>query len=388
MLILHLPEGIKSRSFIVRSGIILACIAVCLSLLYFFVRKNDIIPSPQVRVIDNAYMEQERTAYRLVGTDPEPLQRMFDQDMQDGINDELTKSHVYFLMNRYFNNGGNIYEIYDYINSRPKLAFLKDASALYPAIFQLIDDRALQPTASPVSSLAYLAYLETLERNGYAGIALRGTGAHQYAQLAYIAQQEPEILDPAVNATQNILMKKNKALFFAERAKRDVMPIFEGQADKIPARDKVVGLSHYAVALRYLKLLEVEFSSPKTAREIFVLCRQMIQRNNLPELAPFTGLLDASTLLFDAESSADEVRQALDPILVLNSRDTAQQNPTIMKIISSKNRVEPADSRLSSLIMMRVGVFDRTNIIALAQRVPEFKQWLITAGWTEADFEI
>lgn len=376
--------------FLARMGVLAVGVLGVLFLGYLLVRGFGTQSPSAARVVDNAYMEKENTAYRLVGTDPESLQRLFDQDIEDGMNDERTKSHVYFIMNRYFNNGGNIYEIYDYVNSRPKLAFLQEASALYPPVFQMIADRSIAPSASPVALLAYLAYLETLERNGYGGIALRGTGAHQYAQLAYATQEEPDVLDPGINATQNILMKKNKALFFAEQAREDVLPIFEGRADEILARDKVVGLSHYAVTLRYFERLGVDFSSPKTARQIFALCRKMIEENNLPELAPFTGLLDASTLLFDAESSADEVRLALEPILVVDPKSDSGEQRTIQRILASKTRNASMTSELGASLskVMQAGVYDRTNIIALAQKVPEFKVWLLDAGWTETDFEI
>lgn len=355
---------------------------------YFFLPRFQALSPQGRRIVDDAFMEQERMAYRLAGTDPVPFQTLFDQDLQSGINDEWTKSHAYFIMNRYFNNRGNIYEIYNYVNSRPNLAFLQQASAIYPSIFQMISDRSLPATASPGSLLAYLAYLETLERNGYGGVALRGTAAHQYAKLAHIASQKPSVIDPGINVTQNILMKKNKALFFMEAAKGDVSLIFDGKADNIPVQDRVVGLSHYAAALRYLGSMGTDFSSPKTAHEIFSLCGELIRESKLYGLGPFTGLLDASTLLLDPESSTEEIRIALQPILRVRPA-VSSKNVTIVRILESRVK-NPAQSQELQLLMksVRFGVFDKSNVVTLAQRVPEFRQWLVEAGWTDADFEL
>ena len=53
----------------------------------------------------------------------------FDRDVRDGVNDESVKSRIYFVMNRYFRNGGNIYEIYDDVNSQENLGFATSEDA-------------------------------------------------------------------------------------------------------------------------------------------------------------------------------------------------------------------------------------------------------------------
>ncbi len=337
--------------------------------------------------IEMVIMKQERIISRVVGADSTTLLDWFDQDVRNGMNDELTKSCLYAVMNRYFQNGGNIYEISGYVNDRPSLTFLRKASVLYPALFQLISDRELPSTASPGSLLAYLAYLEVLERNGYAGVALRSTAAHQYAQLASIASQEPGLLNPGINVTQNILMKQNKALFFMDAAQEDIALIVSGQANTISIHDSVSGLRHYAVALRYLDAMGVEFRSPKTAREIFAVCARMIRENETASLGPFSGLLDASSLLFDAGSSFDEVRAALHPILEMEPNVQSKRR-CIRRILLAKEQALRMSDKNSQLMRRReFGVFGKRNILSLAQKVPEFRVWLKDGGWTEADFE-
>ena len=331
-------------------------------------------------------MEQERDMTRFSSIDSRLLLDRFDRDVRDGVNDEWTKSGLYFLMNRYFHNGGNIYEIYEYTESRPNLAFLKRASVIYPALFRLISNHELPETASPGSLLVYLAYAEVLARSGYAGVALHGTAAHQYAQLAYIATREPDILVPGINVTQNILMKQHKALFFADAAQGDIMLIIEGQADAIPVHDRVVGLRHYAVALRYFGFMGIKFHSLKTAREIFAVCAKMIQENEVPELGPFTGLLDASTLLLDVTSGVDEVRMALHPILE-SAPDVQSGRKLIHRILLAKEQSLRMFGHQNQLRGTReFGVFGKENILNLAQKVPEFRTWLKDGGWAEVDF--
>ena len=310
----------------------------------------------------------------------------FDRDVRDGVNDESVKSRIYFVMNRYFRNGGNIYEIYDDVSSQENLGFLRQARMLYPTIFQMISDRELPRIASSGALLAYLAYLEALERNGYAGIALRGTAAHQYAQLAYVSLREPGILNPGINVTQNVMMKQNKALFFADAAQGDIVLIIEGQADTIPVHDRVVGLRHYAVALRYFGVMDIECHSPRTAREIFALCAKTIRENDVPELGPFTGLLDASTLLLDVTSGVDEVRMALHPILE-SAPDVQRGRKLIRRILLAKEQTLGMFGHQNQLRGTReFGVFGKENILNLARKVPEFRIWLKDGGWAEVDF--
>lgn len=331
-------------------------------------------------------MEQERDTTRFSNFNSRLLLDRFDRDVRDGVNDEGTKSCLYSFMNRYFHNGGNIYEIYKYVESRPNLAFLKRASTIYPALFRLISDHELPETASPGSLLSYLAYGEVLARSGYAGVALHGTAAHQYAQLAYIATREPSILAPGINVVQNILMKQNKALFFADAAQGDIMLIIEGQADAIPVRDQVAGLRHYAVALRYFGVMDIECHSPRTAREIFAVCTKTIRENDVPELEPFTGLLDASTLLLDVTSGVDEVRTALHPILE-SAPDVQSGRKLIRRILLAKDQsLRASDYQNQPRDTREFGVFGKENILNLARKVPEFQTWLKDGGWAEVDF--
>ena len=121
----------------------------------------------------------------LLGGDPKKLQNLFLEDIKNGKNDKFTKSAAYFITHRFFDNGGNIYEIYDYINAHPELAFLKEAEKIYPNIFDQIHKRTLPSIYVDRSYYAYLAYVEILNKHGYSDIAALGTAANQYAKLAH-----------------------------------------------------------------------------------------------------------------------------------------------------------------------------------------------------------
>ncbi len=364
-------------------GTALITFCVCYFLFY---RENILV---EERVIDSAYMKKENDAYRSLNMDPQALQILFEADVRSGSKDEHVKSHAYFLLNRYFNTGGNIYEIYDYVNSRPSLAFMKQAENIYPPVFQSIRDRALPSTFSTEGMYAYLAYIEALDRAGYAGVVARSTAAHEYAQMAYAVTKQPEQLSPGVNVTQNIQFKINKALFFAEAARDDVAGIVDGTvtSDEILRRDMVVGLSHYAVAMRYFQALGVEFTSPKTSAETFDFSMREAKRD-FPSLEPFTSLLNASSLLLDEASTAEEVKIALEPLLRVDMANTdVSQINTLRRIVESRNE-ETRYLKGTTTALQKLDVFGKANIRSLAIKVPEFRTWLMSAGWTVGDFSV
>lgn len=334
-------------------------------------------------------MQQVRISYggKNINLDYHVPQSLFVQDVQNGVNDEFTKLYAYFVTNRYCSNNGNIYELYDYIKSHKNLVFLQKASSLYPYIFQLISSRTFAPKSSPASTLAYLAYLEVFERSGYADMAMRSAAAHQYIQLAYFAQQHPETLNSGINRVQNVFMKKNKALFFAEAAKKDVALIFDGKIGNTPELSQIIGLSHYAVTLRYFELMGEEFSSPKAADEIFALCKKMIQEKRLFHLSPFVGFLDASTLLFSSESDPYEIKQAFQPLLDIDL-SLPIRNSIVSRVLFSRKQAMVFSDKIQLSKNLRFGIFSQKHIVDLAKKVPDFHAWLIAGGWSQGDFEM
>ena len=122
------------------------------------------------------------------GVDPKPLQNLFAEKVKKGVNDSDTKSAVYWITHRYFDNGGDIYEIYDFVESHPEVVFLKEAEKVYPTIFADIKERKVGNYTRD-SLLALMAYYEVIDRYGYADIAVWGMAANKFAELAQGAQR-------------------------------------------------------------------------------------------------------------------------------------------------------------------------------------------------------
>lgn len=345
---------------------------------YVLFQKRDTI-WPKDRSEDTAFVEKYDAAYYAAGGAgrPEALQNLFEEDIKNGINDKYTKSEIYFITHRYFDNRGNIYEIYDYVNSRPSLKFLQVAELIYPRIFREIKEKKLPKSLSGDATFALLAYFEVLDKEGYADIATLSTAANQYAKLAYFVKKAPELMPQGTDIPKNIDFKVKKSIYFETKARQGIVDIFDGKITSrdIPVRDIIVGLNQYASALRYFEFLGVSFDSPKTAREIFAFSKDYAKQND-PGWSLFTGYVDASTLLY-INAGSDEVRVALQPVL---DYDVAAKKPAkgtlIDKVIKSR-----LDKRVD------LDMYGRIHVVNLANKVPEFKAWLVINGWIESDFK-
>ncbi len=331
----------------------------------------------EAKKAENAYQE-------ILSGDPRIAQEMFAQDVANGINDALTKSNAYLVMERYAFRG-DIYEIYDYVNSTPSLAFLREAEALQPGIFRKIRDRSL-PVPSTHALYAFLAYLETLEKHGYANVALRATTAHMYAKNAYILTLEPERFDPGIDKQQNIFFKLARASLYRKLASEDVNRILDGSLppDTLLSRDIVDGLSQYAAALGYLQYLGVDVSDSRGAREIFDFCIRYA-REKAPEEEILVSYMYASTLLLDSGSTMEEVRMALGPVMDSELAILAKTNKN-MRVLQEARSEQKRYFAGGEKQRKSYGLFERSNASALAKKVPEFRSWLMRGGWTETDF--
>jgi len=332
----------------------------------------------------------------LLGNDPKPLQDLFVADVNNNINDKFTKSDAYFITHRYFDNGGNIYEIYDYVQSHPQLAFLNEAEGLRPTIFDQIKNKTLTTVPYSLPSLyALLAYLEILDKHGYADLAALGTIANQYAKTAYFTKKKIEsgqgLLAPAVSIIND---NTQRAIFYEIKARDNMVKTLENNGftagslqDRLkslkndPLKDilphsLLVGLNQYAAALRYLEAAGTDISvinSPIDAQELFAF-NMAFSKKFAPELKIFTSLLNASTLSLVTEN-ADLLKESLEPIIAF---DTTKTNPrgVVQGIIDAKN------SKFTGL-----DIYSKINITTLGKRVPEFAAWLISNGWGKADFQ-
>jgi len=321
--------------------------------------------------------------------DPTIIQNSFVEDLKNGLNDKNTKSDAYFILHRFFDNGGNIYEIYDFVNSHPELAFMKEAEAIYPDIFKQIQAKELPKIAVDRAKYAHLAYLEVLYKHGYADIATLGTAANQYAKVAYFSTTYAKEMPKQEGERRTRFVKRDikKSLYFIEASKNEVKDILEGRiSGEATPRDVLVGLNQYAAAIRYLKTVKgvtTEASiSPKSTYEIFRFTLDYSKRY-VPELNLFTSLLDASTMaLLEGDRSAD-IKKALYPILDLDLKKIKiSERGIITKVLDTKLEQRPSD-----IEDVNLDLYGKTNTLRLAKKVPEFKTWLMSNGWTESDFK-
>ncbi|MBI2409723.1 hypothetical protein HYV30_01635 [Candidatus Kaiserbacteria bacterium] len=307
------------------------------------------------------------------------------QNVRENIKTADTKADLYFILKRYVYNGGNIYEIYDYIESHPELAFLKEAESVYPYIFELIRSRRVSHAYSDNGMYAYLAYLEAAERSGYADIATIGTAASQYAKMAYYKtyirreQREGRLLtyprytekavEADVLASQNFLAKAGQSV---SRLVRDgIINTAENNPLSI-----INGTEAYGSALRYLSALGISISPVVSAREAYAFSAAYAYRT-IPQLYLSVSLSNASTLLISRPTSASELRNAIYPFLTAGK---PEQTGIVGIVIRA--RLQNTTARFRDF-----DVASKRNIVAIANIVPEFKNWLLINGWLENDFK-
>ena len=338
--------------------------------------------------------EKHTQAYylALLEDNPAALQSLFLEDVRAGVNTADTKSTAYYILPRYFDNGGDIYEIYNFINAHPELAFLNEyATKSHPETIKQIQAGTFQHTFHDAALLVSLSYMEAMAERGYADVAMHSTIANQYAKLAYLAVlikrlAPKDAVMPEFVKTRPKKFPKKSAVYM-EQAKDDVRKIVDGDIPAIPTRDVIVGLNQYASALRYLEYLKYEFDSPKTASEIFVFSTDYAKRY-VPELRIFTGYLNASTMVFNGKRySQEQISVALEPILEVNPTDGLRRGGLLGKVLASRSetvgKIAGTDIDDDNL-----DLYGKRNVVLLARRVPAFKSWLMAGGWTEADFKL
>lgn len=319
---------------------------------------------------------------------PTALQDLFLDDVRNGVNDKVTKSAIYFITHRFFDNGGNIYEIYDFIEAHPELAFMKEAEAIYPNEFDQLKKGLIPKMAVDRAIYIYCAYVEVLHRYGYADVAATATVANQYAKTAYFTTTIAKEMPKKEGAHRSRYAKRNvkKAVEFMKLSEQQVVDIMDGKLTEkdIMPRDILVGLNQYAAALRYLEAMGGNVSvSPKSAKEIFEFTTEYAYRN-VPALHHFTSILNASTLaLIDGANPAD-VRQALYPILDFDMKGRVLSTSILHRIVESRSEPILPPERIGETNM---DIYSKRNTLRLARIVPEFKTWLMSNGWVESDFQ-
>ena len=347
-----------------------------------------ILPREEKRESERAKRSHESWIASTLHNSPEALQNSFSDDVKNGVNDQYTKADAYWITHRYSDTLGNVYEIYDYIQSRPHLAFIQvEAETIYPEVFERLKKHEVG-IGTNFARYAYLAYIEVLKNHGYMDISGIGTASNQYAKTAYfnttianhLSNKDKKV---ANRITRFIGRDTEKSIEFANYAKEDVVKILDGKlTDKdIPARDILVGLNQYAAGLRYRQAIGVDYDSPKSADEIFDFTTEYA-RKYVPQLTYFTAILNASTLSILNPEDPRKIKEALYPILNLDTKKASLLDASIVHhIIDAK--FEPKNG----ILMADLDMYGKRNVVRLASRVHEFKLWLMANGWTEKDFE-
>lgn len=361
---------------------LLVFVTAAASLGYFFYRGLELKRAADSR----AAASQEAVYSSLMKDSPTALQGIFMEDVKKGTNDKVTKVAIYFITHRYFDNGGNIYEVYDYIENNPEIIYInQEAAAIYPKIFEQIKNKTLPSTYVDRGFYAYLAYAEVLENHGYADIATLGTAANQYAKLAYFAFALSKEISPAEKKFRFQYEKRDraKALEFMALASKYVAPILDGKLTEsdVDKHSILVGLNQYAAAYRYLKAMGINVPSEKNGKEIFAFTTEYTYRN-VPELVLFTSLLNASTLAILDTAKPEEIRSALYPILDTSPTGDISKMGILKKVLDSRFERKPAKVGDSNM-----DLYSKRNQVRLGKKIPEFKTWLISGGWTESDFK-
>lgn len=376
----------NKKTIVIVLVLVLAVLLATGSFRYFSVQREK---ARQQNISDDR-AERNEDAFNAshLRNSPTALQDLFLDDIRNGVNDKVTKSAIYFITHRFFDNGGNIYEIYDFIEAHPELAFMKEAEAIYPNEFSQLKKGIIPKIPVDRAIYIYCAYIEVLYKHGYADVAATATVANQYAKTAYFTTTIAKEMPKKEGAHRSRYAKRNvkKAVEFMKLSEQQVADIMDGKLTEkdIMPRDILVGLNQYAAALRYLEALGGNVSvSPKSAKEIFEFTTEYAYRN-VPALHHFTSLLNASTLaLIDGANPAD-IRHALYPILDFDMKGRVLSTSILHRIVQSRSEPILPPERIGETNM---DIYSKRNTLRLARIVPEFKAWLMSNGWVESDFQ-
>jgi hypothetical protein len=383
-------EVSASNKKVVIAGAIVAVMIGMVSFYLYTGLRSDTRLHTDSTVLDPEYKET-RDAIRssLLADKPENLQNLLLEDLKSGVNDEFTKAHAYFVTHRFYDNGGDIYEIFNYINTYPELSFLKEAEEMYPEYFEEIRNGSFPKIYTVKGNLVNVAYAEMWDKAGYGDSALAATIANQYAKTAlFLKVFADEDENRRVDLLDRAIQLVGKSMLYAEKARPNILAIVDGSrsSESYVPHDAVVGLNQYAGALRYLHANDVkinELDHLAESRIVFDYSALLAQRN-VPELVSFTALVDASTLVIAGSRDPLAVNEALEPILKF---DTNEKKPyekgVIARIINAKDQEVPEDNYTKPL-----DVYGKTNIASLANVSPDFRDWLTENGWVDVDFDL
>ncbi len=301
-------------------------------------------------------------------------------------NDGYTKTYAFLLIEQYINNGGDIYEVSNFIQRNEELSFLNKAQDLCPEQFaRLFKNDIYHSGYSDGAFCVYLAYLETLNTSKYGSFISNSVLAYQYAKDAYFkkfiraSQQQgvfteyPEYSEDAIN---NALSKSKSAI---RSDSENVATFLQTQTTPrgMTTYSYVKGLIAYATALRYLEGMGVSTEAAPSSESIFKYVVEF-SKEQLPSLYYTAVLSDVTSLLLLLNVSQAQLEKSLSPIVGFDVA-TEPRNSLIQKVLFS--RYEMDSSPASDLL-----ITSKKNVLELSRRSLNFKTWLIKNGWDVKDF--
>ena len=318
-----------------------------------------------------------------LNTDQKPLQDFFVEKVKAGKNDDETQVALMWITHRYFDNGGDIYEIYDYVNSHPEISFLREAEKIHPEVFLLIKEKKVKSYDFP-SIVALLAYFEIADKNNYANLGMLGLAANKYAELAfnsYNAGNATSVPDDEIRFSRLYKEFKNKSIFFSLKANKYIIERTKitgkiNDMENAGLRDDtlLVGLNQFASAQYFYKGMDLPFLSAFTPDEIFKFNVDFSRRKYI-RLYLFTNYLWATSLLNGKSANIITLSTPLNNITEYGrANKNIRPEGSLSRIINAKTNGEN-------------GMFSFKNVKDLAVIFKPFKTWLIEVGWKETDFK-
>jgi hypothetical protein len=376
----------KSPKHYVIFGLLIL-IAISMVVVTGFVIKGQNQTSPEAAVVADSKVEDFRTSLQLSvgGADPKPLQDFFAAKVASDTKDDEAKSAIYWITHRYFDNGGNIYEIYDFIEANSSVVFLKEAELIYPTVFAKVKDKSIKSQTGE-SLLALLAYYEVIDQYGYGDIAMWGIAANKHAEMAMywrkIYDQDPARLygPEEITSLQFWSAMLDKSEDYMEKTHdfllintQETYTLEDLNSLAIIPDDLLVGLNQYSAAIENIASAGSPQDTPFTPEQIYEF-NYNLALTKVPRLYFFTNYLYAASLVSGGRATPDLVALPLGRAMKYTKETLAGDwSKSVSRVIDAKN------TNLDSIYAYSV-------VKTLASLNEEFKNFLIAEGWESTDF--
>lgn len=298
---------------------------------------------------------------------PEPLQEYFLEQVKKGDKSSLSKTAIYFITHRFFDNEGDMSEIITYIDEHPELSFLQKAETIYPQTFAKVKAGTGGTTDN---LLAYLAYLEILDREGYADVATLATASAKYIELYHQRQRALSGTDPYAAG----FIKK--ATYFADAAEPKITELIATNgivAEEFSKDDVLVGMNQYGVTLAFFKKYSIPHKNAHSYIDVLRFANTYAREHNLM-LKQFAALNFHYALFITGELSkeyAEEIR--LGEILLRDyPKKQYSKGKFIDKIISGER-----------IGFNKEGMYGKKFINSILPLDPTLKTYLLERGYTQ-----